>query len=117
MAIARAMHEADDGEFAQVRFGREQLKALRIASWMHDVGKIATPEYVVDKTTKLETIFDRIELVRARYDTMRKDAEVRLLRTRLEFAMRSGVFDAYASEQVTPAQRDMIFAEAGGGST
>ena len=40
---------------------------MRIAAWMHDVGKITTPEYVVNKSTKVETIFDRIHLIETRF--------------------------------------------------
>jgi hypothetical protein len=40
---------------------------LRIAALLHDCGKITTPVHVVDKSTKLETIFDRIELVATRF--------------------------------------------------
>jgi hypothetical protein len=62
---------------------------LEIAAWLHDCGKIVTPEHVVDKATKLETIHDRINLVDARFEILRRDAELRCLRCRLE-AMESG---------------------------
>lgn len=83
MSIAHAMHRAQDGPFAEKSFSRDELKALKIASWMHDVGKIATPEYVVDKATKLETIFDRLEIVRLRYQLLHKEAECQMLRAML----------------------------------
>ena len=53
------------------------MKELRMAAWMHDVGKISIPEYVIDKATKLETIFDRIELVRYRIELMKREREIR----------------------------------------
>jgi HD-GYP domain-containing protein (c-di-GMP phosphodiesterase class II) len=83
MSIAYAMDRADDGPFASKTFSRDEFKALKIASWMHDVGKIATPEYVVDKATKLETIFDRVEIVRLRYQLLHKEAECQMLRAML----------------------------------
>ena len=46
------------------------------AAWLHDCGKVTTPEFVVDKATKLETIFDRIELVRTRAEILKRDAEI-----------------------------------------
>lgn len=49
------------------------MKELRFAAWLHDLGKIATPEYIVDKATKLETIFDRMELVRTRGEIILRD--------------------------------------------
>ncbi len=80
MRIARAIDRDDSGPFSHVHFDDNELKALHIASWMHDIGKIATPEYVVDKATKLETIYDRVHTVRTRYQILKKDAEIDRLR-------------------------------------
>ena len=44
---------------------------------MHDCGKITSPEYVVDKATKLETIYNRIHEVRTRFEVLWRDAEIR----------------------------------------
>ena len=53
---------------------------LFVASWLHDCGKITTPEYVVDKATKLETITDRIHEIRTRFEVAKREAEIRCLR-------------------------------------
>jgi len=68
MEIARKINDMKDGPYADVCFSDDQLKELQTAAWLHDVGKVTTPEYVVDKATKLETIFDRIELLRLRFE-------------------------------------------------
>ena len=47
---------------------------------LHDCGKVTTPVHVVDKATKLQTIFDRIELIDTRFELLRRDAEIRMLR-------------------------------------
>jgi HD-GYP domain-containing protein (c-di-GMP phosphodiesterase class II) len=73
MAIAEKINKADEGHFSQVQFNEDQMKELRFAAWLHDLGKITTPEYVVDKATKLETIFDRMELVRTRGEIILRD--------------------------------------------
>jgi HD-GYP domain-containing protein (c-di-GMP phosphodiesterase class II) len=67
MEIARKVNDAADGPYATIRFSENELEELQIAAWLHDVGKITTPEYVVDKATKLATIVDRIELLRLRF--------------------------------------------------
>lgn len=64
-----AEHIQDDkGVFNDVTFSDDELQELNIAGWMHDVGKITTPIYIRDKAKKLETIFDRIELVMTRFE-------------------------------------------------
>lgn len=83
MEIARKINEKKDGPYADVQFSDDQLKELHISAWLHDVGKVTTPEFVVDKATKLETIFDRIELLRLRFElyalqakNLKPDAEI-----------------------------------------
>ncbi|MCX7982792.1 MAG: GAF domain-containing protein [Syntrophales bacterium] len=73
LALARAINEEKEGPFADVHFTEDELKELRIASWLHDVGKITTPEYVVDKATKLESLYDRMEIIRLRMELMKRE--------------------------------------------
>ncbi|MBP8980199.1 MAG: GAF domain-containing protein [Syntrophobacterales bacterium] len=80
MAIAEKINHATEGPFAHFRFSADQLQELRMAAWLHDLGKIATPEHVVDKATKLETIYDRLEVIRLRGEIMIRDHELALLR-------------------------------------
>ncbi|MBU0730712.1 MAG: GAF domain-containing protein [Proteobacteria bacterium] len=82
--IAQEINRVDKGIFSDMRFNDDQMAEIRMAAWMHDVGKITTPEYVVDKATKLETIFDRMELVRHRLEIAKRDAEIKHLRAALQ---------------------------------
>jgi HD-GYP domain-containing protein (c-di-GMP phosphodiesterase class II) len=75
--LAEAACDSDDPPFQDFKLDDEQWDALDIASWLHDCGKVTTPEYVVDKATKLETIYDRIHEVRMRFEVLKRDAEVR----------------------------------------
>jgi len=83
MLLAEAVHRTEEGPFAEFRLSEEDRYELEIAAWLHDCGKITTPEHVVDKATKLETIFDRIHLVDARFEVLRRDAEIAMLRRQL----------------------------------
>lgn len=74
----------DETIFKNKYYDEHQQKEMRIAAWMHDIGKIATPEYVVNKAKKLETIFDRIEIVKARFELLKAQTENQLLKEHLD---------------------------------
>lgn len=74
--LARAACAAQDGPYAGFDLDTEQWEALHIAAWLHDCGKVTTPEYVVDKATKLETVNDRIHEIRTRFEVLKRDAEI-----------------------------------------
>ena len=76
LMLARAACDSDDQRFADFDLNKEQWEELRLASWLHDCGKVTTPEYVVDKSTKLETIYDRIHEIRMRFEVLKRDAQV-----------------------------------------
>jgi len=74
--IAEAACAADTDPFREFSLNEEGWEALHIASWMHDCGKVTTPEYVVDKATKLETLYNRLHEIRTRFEVLRRDAEI-----------------------------------------
>ncbi|MBL3601685.1 MAG: hypothetical protein JMN25_17775 [gamma proteobacterium endosymbiont of Lamellibrachia anaximandri] len=66
--------------FRDFTLSEEQWYELYLASWLHDCGKVTTPEYVVDKATKLETIYNRIHEIRLRFELLWRDAEISYLK-------------------------------------
>jgi HD-GYP domain-containing protein (c-di-GMP phosphodiesterase class II)/HAMP domain-containing protein len=78
--LARAACDEQDGTFAEFALNDDQWEELHIAAWLHDCGKVTTPEYVVDKATKLETLYDRIHEVRMRFEVLKRDAEIACLK-------------------------------------
>ncbi len=84
MMIAEKINESGEGPFKDVYFNEEELEELRLAAWMHDVGKITTPEHVVDKETKLTNIFDRISLIENRFELIAKTIENEYLKQKIE---------------------------------
>ncbi len=74
--IARGMSDIGEGKFKDFRLNEDEHNELRIAGWMHDIGKITTPEYVVDKSTKLETIHDRIHTVITKFELLKREVEI-----------------------------------------
>ena len=79
--LARAVCDWKEGPYADFNLSDEEWEALHIAAWLHDCGKVTTPEYVVDKATKLETIHDRIHEVRMRFEVLKRDAEIACLKS------------------------------------
>lgn len=71
--LAAAASEQKDGPFADFDLTEEEWYELHIAAWLHDCGKVTTPEYVVDKATKLETIYNRIHEIRNRFEIVKRD--------------------------------------------
>lgn len=84
--LADAACRTRQGPLAGFTMTDPEKYELEVAAWLHDCGKITTPEFVVDKATKLETIFDRINIINARYAVMQHAAENRALRRQLEMA-------------------------------
>ena len=83
MMIADAAAEATEGPLATFRMSPTDRRELLIAGLLHDCGKIVTPVHVMDKATKLQTLFDRIAMVEARTEILRRDAEIAALKAKL----------------------------------
>jgi HD-GYP domain-containing protein (c-di-GMP phosphodiesterase class II) len=73
VTIAKIINDITAGPYAGTHFDDKLIEELRMAAWLHDIGKITTPEYVVDKATKLETIHDRIETLKMRFEILKRD--------------------------------------------
>jgi HD-GYP domain-containing protein (c-di-GMP phosphodiesterase class II) len=73
--LAKAAEEASEGPFKGFKLSDEQWEELHIAGWLHDCGKVTSPEFVIDKATKLETITDRLHEVRMRFEVIKREAE------------------------------------------
>ena len=93
LALMLAKHASDSnaGPFEQFQLDTEdQWREYRIAAWLHDCGKITTPEHIVDKGSKLETIYNRLHEVRMRFEVLWRDAEIHYLRSLQENAADEG---------------------------
>jgi HD-GYP domain-containing protein (c-di-GMP phosphodiesterase class II) len=82
--LARAADAATDGPLADFHLNEEEWYELEVAGGLHDCGKVTTREFVVDKATKLETIYNRIHEIRTRFEVVKRDAEIAYLRAVME---------------------------------
>lgn len=110
MMLADAVAKITEGKFKDFSMTADQRYELYIAAWLHDCGKVATPPHVVDKSTKLETIFDRIELVKTRMELLKRDAEIAFLKRKLN-GQKSDTFDEEYKETVRQIEENMAFLE------
>ena len=83
MMLAEAAHAVQAGPLASFNMTERDRYELKMAGLLHDCGKITTPVHVVDKATKLQTIFDRISLIDTRAEVLKRDAELAALRRQL----------------------------------
>jgi HD-GYP domain-containing protein (c-di-GMP phosphodiesterase class II) len=82
--LAQAASDEKQGPLADFAFHTEdEWREFRIGAWLHDCGKVTTPEFVVDKATKLETIFNRIHEIRTRFEVLLRDARIECLEATL----------------------------------
>lgn len=80
LMLAEQACEVKEGPLADFGFDTaDEWREFRIGAWLHDCGKITTPEHVVDKATKLETIYNRIHEVRMRFEVLLRDARIACL--------------------------------------
>lgn len=84
MLLAEAASRSESGPLQGFTLDDGMRRELDLAALLHDCGKITTPVHVVDKSTKLEAIFDRIRLVDTRFEVLRRDARIRELEALLD---------------------------------
>jgi HD-GYP domain-containing protein (c-di-GMP phosphodiesterase class II) len=84
MMLAEAVNNCAVGPLKNFSMNDKDRYELKIAGLLHDCGKVTTPVHVVDKATKLHTIFDRIALTDTRFEVIKRDAEITLLKARLQ---------------------------------
>jgi len=82
--LAQAACADTSAAFRDFQIQESQWETLHVAAWLHDCGKVTIPEYVVDKATKLETLYDRIHEIRMRFEVLKRDAEIACLKAMAE---------------------------------
>jgi len=114
MMLAEATHDTTAGPMASFVMSERDRRELWIAGLLHDCGKITTPNHVVEKSTKLETIFDRIDLVDTRFEVLKRDAEIAVLKQKCALGAaldeaQSQALDRQLQEQCAQIDADRAF--------
>ena len=77
--FALSLNKSDKGDFRSIDFDSNKIEEITLAAWMHDIGKIITPAHILDKSKKLEKIFDRFELIKTRIELIKTTIEKDLI--------------------------------------
>lgn len=101
----------DDTLYKELFYNEDQKKEIKTAAWMHDIGKITTPEYVVDKARKLQTIHDRISEVELRFELLKKEKEMAFLKAciTLKDATQKEILQQTLNEEINQLNDDFEF--------
>ena len=109
MMLAEAVNDTTDGPLADFTMSDKDRYELKIAGLLHDCGKVTTPVHVVDKATKLQTIYDRIHTVDTRFEVVKRDAEIEALKAILAGEQKADVEVALAAKlRQIDADRDFL---------
>jgi len=111
MMLAEAVNETTEGPLGKFNMSEKDRYELKIAGMLHDCGKVTTPVHVVDKATKLETIFDRINLVDTRFEVLKRDLEIAALKEKLKLLGESTLGEVAARKrlpQIDETLRDTL---------
>ena len=84
MVMAEELHKSNKRPFQNVHFTPEKFHELRVASWMHDIGKVTTPVEIIEKSKKLETIFDRAQFIDLRMQFIIQSTQLEAAQTQLK---------------------------------
>ena len=115
MLLADAVEKTKTGKYKDFSMNEDERYELYIAGWLHDCGKVATPPHIVDKGMKLETITDRIEVMDTRFEVLKRDAEISMLKKQIELmgkGMANGKIKSLVSEfddKITQFNSDQTF--------
>ena len=108
--IANLLAEAaQETSYKNFSFTETQWEEFRLAGKLHDCGKVTTPEYVVDKDTKLSTIYNRIHEVRMRFEVLRRDAEIKYHQSLLNNPNQEALLKQNLQQEIDSLNEDFEF--------
>lgn len=109
--LAKAADDSNESSFNDFKIVESEWEAIHIAAWLHDCGKVTTPEYVVDKATKLETIYDRIHEIRMRFEVLYRDAQLKYYQavSQLHTPSQINKLNQQLEQELTQLQKDFAF--------
>ncbi len=97
--LTEAACRTREGNLKSFNLTEDELYELKVATLLHDCGKVTTPVHIIDKATKLEKIFDRIHLIDTRFEVLKRDAEISFIRRKVSSLETGEAFDDRVEEE------------------
>ena len=76
MMFAEHINKDKSEKYKDFSFSEDEMDELDVAGWLHDFGKVATPDHIMNKSTKLEGLFDKIDQIKLRFEILKRDVEL-----------------------------------------
>ena len=68
--LAKEVNKADVGIYSLQKFSQDELDEIALSGWLHDLGKIATSNNLLNKNTKLLSSCDRISFIGIKFELL-----------------------------------------------
>ena len=76
MMFAECINADKTEKYKDFSFTEDEMDELFVAGWLHDFGKVATPDHIMNKSTKLEGLYDKIDQIKLRFEILKRDVEL-----------------------------------------
>lgn len=76
-------HKTNELDFTVVRNKSLDDEEINFAALMHDVDKLTTTDYILEKATKLSSLYDWVEVIKIRALMIKKEIEIEFLKSNI----------------------------------
>ncbi len=83
MMLAECINADQTDKYKDFSFTDDEMDELFVAGWLHDFGKVATPDHIMNKSTKLEGLYDKIDQIKLRFEILKRDIELNFYKNKL----------------------------------
>ena len=84
MMIAEYVNSDANDKYKDISFSEDEMDELFVAAWLHDFGKVATPDHIMNKSTKLQGVYDKIDQIKLRFEILKRDLEIEFYKKQIE---------------------------------
>jgi HD-GYP domain-containing protein (c-di-GMP phosphodiesterase class II)/ribonuclease BN (tRNA processing enzyme) len=106
--------DSDETIYKDISYTKEEFQELELAAWMHDIGKIATPEHILDKATRLENLQDQVYMIEMRFNYVKYYLKTQILEAKCaylngEYQMHIEEIENRYEQKIKELESDLLF--------